>query len=240
MRIHRFYIENIEINSENIVVTHETDLIHQLKNVFRYKVGHIIHFFNEKIGEIEVEILEIGKKDMSFKYIRHIRDATDNKTQKRQISLYMSIIKNSNFEFIVEKAVELGIYQIIPVTTERTIKNNLNYVRLNKIVKEATEQSGRAGLMKIGETVDLSNALKKSKETSDKIYFGSVDQNDNREQDKTYCLAKIALFIGPEGGYSNDEVVLFIDNKVSTLRLGDNILRAETAAIVACGLLSLQ
>lgn len=239
MRIHRFYIENIEINSENTVVTQETDLIHQLKNVFRYKLGQKIHVFNEKIGEIEVELFEIGKKDMSFKYIRQIKVISDKKDSKRQIVLYMSIIKNSNFDLIVEKAVELGIDKIVPVITERTIKDSMNYVRLEKIIKEATEQSGRMDLMKIGETLDLCDAIKKAKEDSDSVYFGSVDRNDNSEQIKG-CIYNTVIFIGPEGGYSDEEISLFTNNKIIPLKLGDYVLRAETAAIVACGIMSLK
>lgn len=238
MRIHRFYIENIDIDEEDKIVTQETELIHQLKNVFRYKLGQVVYAFNEKIGEIEVEICEIGKKYMSFKYIRNIKEAFVDKGQKRHISLYMSIIKNSNFDLIVEKAVELGVYQIIPVITERTVKSNLNITRVNKIIKEATEQSGRLDLMKIDETLDLFSAIKKAKEDSDLTYFGSVDQNDNPTQVRG-VINSMAIFIGPEGGYSDEELLLFVDNKISPLRLGNYVLRAETAAIVACGLMSL-
>jgi 16S rRNA (uracil1498-N3)-methyltransferase len=240
MRIHRFYIENIDINPEKTVVTQETELIHQLKNVFRYKLGQKIYVFNEKIGEIEVEISEIGKKDVSFKYIGHTDNVFDDENgKKRQLSLYMSIIKNSNFELMVEKAVELGVFEIIPVITERTIKNNLNIQRINKIIKEATEQSGRVDLTKMGETVDLFNAIKKSKITSDMVYFGSLNKSDDLDQIKGHSRSKIAIFIGPEGGYSDEELSLFIDNEIRPLRLGRYVLRAETAAIVACGLMSL-
>jgi 16S rRNA (uracil1498-N3)-methyltransferase len=239
MRIHRFYIENIDIDTENTIVTQETDLIHQLKNVFRYKLGQKIHIFNEKIGEMEVEISEIGKKDMSFKYIRHISNIIDNKEPRKNLCLYMSIIKNSNFELVVEKAVELGVIEIIPVITERTIKNNLNIQRINKIIKEATEQSGRVDLMKIGETVDLFNAVKIAKENSDIVYFGSLDDEYFVNKDIKDGKYKTAVFIGPEGGYSDEELSVFKSEKINPLRLGRYVLRAETAAIVACGLLSL-
>lgn len=238
MRIHRFYMENIDINEQNIFVTQETDLIHQLKNVFRYKVGQKIQIFNEIRGEIEAEIFGINKKDMSFRYVKHIKKDFVDKSQKRHISLYMSVIKNSNFDLVVEKAVELGIDEIISVTTERSIKNNLNTIRINKIIKEATEQSGRLDLMKIGETLDLCDAIKKAKEDSDSVYFGSVNRNDNSEQIKGGRY-NTAIFIGPEGGYSDEELLLFLNNKIKPLRLGGYVLRAETAAIVACGLLSL-
>lgn len=239
MRIHRFYIENIEIDKDNIIVTQETNLIHQLKNVFRYKVNQKINIFNEKIGELEVEIFEINKKDMSFKYIRHLNNISDIKSSKK-ICLYMSIIKNSNFELIIEKSVELGINEIIPVITERTIKNNLNIERINKIIKEATEQSGRVDLMKLGKVIYLENAIKIAKDNSDIVYFGSIDMNGFLEEKVEYIKNKISLFIGPEGGFSDNEISMFYDLNIKPLKLGENVLRSETAAILACGLISLH
>lgn len=242
MRIHRFYIENIDINKENTVVTQETSLIHQLKNVFRYKSGQKIHIFNEKIGELEVELININKKDMSFKYIRHIKDLMDNKIDNeiidKKIYLYMSVIKNSNFDLIIEKAVELGVYEIIPVISERSIKNQLNIIRINKIIKEATEQSGRLDLMKIGNIVDLKNAINTAKDNSDIVYFGSVNENDDSKNiNNVYDKSSISLFIGPEGGFSEDEISMFFELDLIPLRLGKYILRAETAAIVGCGIM---
>ncbi len=239
MRIHRFYIKNIDISSENTVVTQETELIHQLKNVLRYKLGQKILFFNDKIGEIEVEILEIGKKDMSFKYIRQISNIIDNNELGKSVSLYVSIIKNSNFELIIEKAVELGVVEIIPITTERSMKNSLNAQRINKIIKEATEQSGRIDLMKIGDIVDLKNAIKTAKDVSDIVYFGSLKEKDQETKVKKNNQKKIAVFIGPEGGFSDEELSLFKSENINPLRLGKYVLRAETASIVACGILSL-
>jgi 16S rRNA (uracil1498-N3)-methyltransferase len=239
MKIHRFYIENIDINDENKVVTNEIDLIHQLKNVFRYKIGQKIHLFNEMVGEIEVEILTIDKKDMSFKYNRHINQPDLYKGHKKEISLYMSIIKNSNFDMVIEKAVELGVFKVIPVISERVIKNKLNYERLNKIVKEATEQSGRIQLMCIEETMDLSKAISLSKEESDIVYYGAISKNKNYNHNISDKSKKISIFIGPEGGFSDTEIALFTKESIQPIHLGEYVLRAETAAIVGCGLLSL-
>ncbi len=236
MKIHRFYIPQIEISAQNTIVSHETDLIHQLKNVFRYKQGQIIHMFNEEQGEMEVEITEMNKKDMSFKYNTHVMQTQTHKSHKRIVSLYMSIIKNANFDLVIEKAVELGVSRVVPVISERTIKNKLNYERLNKIIKEATEQSGRIALMKIEETLDLGSAIEKSKEVSDIVYFGSTIENDGLKYTTDNNNINISIFIGPEGGYSNDETALFINKKVLPIRLGNHVLRAETAAIIASGL----
>jgi len=239
MRIHRFYIENIEISFENTFTTQEVELIHQLKNVFRYKIGQKIHLFNEKVGEMEVEIDNMGKKDMSFKYIGHIKDINFNKGHSKKVTLYMSIIKNSNFDFVVEKAVELGVYRIVPISTERTIKNNLNFERLEKIVREATEQSGRVDLMKIDKVIEIKDSITQAKESSDIVYFGSITENIVQKYDPDDKNKNIAIFIGPEGGFSDYETDVFIKEKIQPVCLGKYVLRAETAAIVACGLFSL-
>lgn len=233
MKIHRFYIPNIRILEENIFVTYETELIHQLKNVFRYKIGQIIHIFNEKEGEIEVVIDGIGKKDMSFKIKRHLNVVNKDNHQTKNVVLYMSIIKNSNFDLVVEKSVELGVKKIVPLISERVVKNNLNRERLGKIVKEATEQCGRIDLMEIGEVCNLNDAVVFSKTDSDIVYYGSID--DNFDQNYQSNHVKISLFIGPEGGFTEKEIDLFKTEEVTPIHFGKFVLRAETAAIVACG-----
>lgn len=233
MKIHRFYIPNIDISPENTYVTHETELIHQLKNVFRYKIGQKIHIFNEKDGEIEVEIGSINKKDISFYIKRHLDKNDLGMISKKDIVLYMSVIKNSNFDLVVEKCVEIGVKKIIPVTSERVIKNKLNYERLNKIIKEATEQCGRVDLMEIGQVSDLKDAVIFSKTDSNIVYYGSID--DNLVQNNVSGYNKVSLFIGPEGGFTEKEIDLFKQEGVLPIRFGQFVLRAETAAIVACG-----
>lgn len=233
MRLHRFYLENIE-NKE--IFTEETDLIHQLKNVFRYKTGQKLFLFNEKDGEIEVEISNINKKDVSFRYIRHIRS---NKEKEKYVVLYMSIIKNSNFDFLLEKAVELGIKKIIPIITERTVKSKLNYDRLNKIIKESTEQSGRIDLLKIENTIDFENAVVDIKNKDGFKCFGHIGIKSNIKDllgIKDNCRY---IFIGPEGGFSDNEIRFMIDNNIKPLCINDNVLRAETAAIAFSNLMSL-
>jgi 16S rRNA (uracil1498-N3)-methyltransferase len=238
MRIHRFYIENIAISPEKVIVTQETNLIHQLKNVFRYKVGQPLNVFNEQMGEIEVEIADIGKKDMSFTYIRQIKDISNMGKSKKSLTLYMSVIKNSNFDLIVEKATELGVSMIIPIVTERTIKNNLNVERLSRIVKEATEQSGRLDLMKMRDTLDFTNAVDRAAASGDLVYYGAIDCDEKIRQKKETAQS-VSLFIGPEGGFTENEIKTFVDKGFTPLSLGSHVLRAETAAIVGCGVLSL-
>ncbi len=233
MRLHRFYLENIEKQGD-LWVTSEEGFIHQLKNVFRAKIGQKVVVFNKLIGEVELMLQSIGKKDMSFSFIRQVRDTISEKN-KRQVNIYMSIIKNNNFDLVVEKSVELGVSKIIPIISERTIKNNLNFNRLNKIIIESTEQSGRLDIMKILNPV----SLKDLNFSENYKVFGAIDFNDDNFD---LCSIKksdsVDIFIGPEGGFSETEILFLINNGVEGVCINKNILRAETAAIAFATLFS--
>lgn len=239
MRLHRFYIDNIVLDSGNCFVTQETDLIHQLKNVFRYKIGQKVLFFNEKVGEIEFEIKNIDKKDMSFIHIRQMKGSYDDSKNKRQNVLCMSIIKNNNFELVVEKAVELGINKIIPIISNRVIKSNLNMDRLTKIIKESTEQSGRLDIMNISEPKTMEDVLSDCDFDDHLKYFGSIDKTKTTEFLLKSSRDKKMVFVGPEGGFSENEILFFNKNKITPICVNENVLRAETAAIVLASMMNL-
>ncbi len=230
MRIHRFYIKDL---TNAISFIEDEELIHQLSSVFRYKTGDTIALFNEGLGEWEVTIDTLTKKKLSFTYVKQIKDGLHNEVEgegsKRKTTLFLSIIKNSNFDLVVEKAAELGIGEIVPILAERTVKTNLNYDRLHKIVQEATEQSGRIDLMSIGEILTLNDAIAQSKLYSEQVFFGHINAANMSHID---AAKSSAIFIGPEGGWTDAEVENFTKENILPISLGQYILRAETAAIV--------
>lgn len=229
MRIHRFYIKNLQ-STENTI--DDQTVIHQLSNVFRYGKGDTVAVFNESLGEWEVEIDTMTKKHMSFTYVRQIKDGLHPEVEgetRKKTTIYMSIIKNSNFDLVVEKATELGIGEVVPVLSDRTVKTKLNYERLLKIVQEATEQSGRMDLMKVGEILSLSDALAQSKLYAEQVFFGHINPANMNKVD---AAKSSALFIGPEGGWTDEEVNMFTKENILPLSLGQYVQRAETAAIV--------
>ncbi len=229
MRIHRFYIKNLQ-STDNVI--DDQAVIHQLNNVFRYGKGDTIAVFNEGLGEWEVVIDNISKKELSFTYTRQIKEGLHPEVEgeaRKKTTLYMSIIKNSNFDLVVEKATELGIGEVVPVLSDRTVKTKLNYERLLKIVQEATEQSGRLDLMKVGEILSLNDAIAQSKLYADQVFFGHINPASMNRVDASKSSA---LFIGPEGGWTDEEVAVFIKENILPLSLGQYVQRAETAAIV--------
>jgi 16S rRNA (uracil1498-N3)-methyltransferase len=141
------------------------------------------------------------------------------------ITLYQSLIKKDNFEWIAEKATELGVAKIVPVVSERSEKKNINEERLKKILIEASEQCGRGDVPELGEIVDLEDAIQSAENII--IFDKGGDPVEN-----TFEVAA-SIFIGPEGGWSEKEINMFKERGAHICSLGPLTLRAETAAIVA-------
>jgi len=148
---------------------------------------------------------------------------------KREVWLFPSLIKNSNFDWILEKATELGVSHIVPVISERSEKKDLNFERSQKIMKEASEQSGRGVLPILHEVATLNDVIKLAqKENIPLVSFHSRTQNF---VEKTFEKEKIGTLIGPEGGWSDAELALFARHKIPIYSLGKQVLRAETACV---------
>ncbi len=226
MREDRFFV-NLELKKGKIEIG-EKRIFHQLKNVLRKGVGEKIILFDGKMNEaiseikkisrdkIEVEILEIKKNE---------------KEPKISVSLFCSILKKSNFELVCQKATEVGVKEIVPIICKRTIKTGLNLERLKKIIIEATEQSQRGILPKLISPKKFKDAIEIAKDFDLKILFDISGKNFF--EIKFEKPQKIAIFIGPEGGWDRKEIELAKKESFKILNLGNLNLRAETAATVA-------
>lgn len=252
MRLHRFYIDQ-KIGEAGEITLTDSDFIHQLVNVFRFQKGDKVILFDGSGFEFEAEIILISKKsarlhsgeEINFKILNVTPKGLEQNNNKK-VSLYLALIKKGNFELATEKCTEVGVSEIHPIISERSEKKDLNLERLNKIVKEASEQSGRVTLPKVFEITDLgiaiSQAIAEGKEcvTFHTVPFGPTQTNSlhlTQTNHSESCLnrseGEVAAFVGPEGGWSDAEIILFKQNNFKILSLGTNILRAETAAMVA-------
>lgn len=222
MKLHRFFCDEKLTNRKSVIITHES-LINQLKNVFRLKVGDEVVLFDNSGFDFFVIIDDIQKNSVSF---------TVNKVNQntvfslRETYLFASVVKKDNFEWITQKATELGVSHIIPIISERTEKKDLNIDRIKKIIIEAAEQSGRGTLPVLYDVIDLDSALRK---------FGhvkSIAWHTKAEKFVSQDLENIlGAYIGPEGGWSDDEIESFKDHGIKVRSLGPQILRSETAVI---------
>ncbi len=223
MKLHRF-IENLDLSQKEVEITNP-EIIKQIKGVLRLKEGEKIILCNGKGIEVEATITSLSHNKITCEIIKKL----ETNEPDRKVSLYLAILKKENFGLTVQKAVECGISNIIPIITERTIKTGLNTERLEKIIREASEQSGRSMVPKLFKTMNFIDGLKHGANSEEKIIFHLI--KNEYKPDKN--AKNISIFVGPEGGFTEKEITLAQEQGYTPASLGSLTLRGETAGIVA-------
>jgi len=236
MKLHRF-IGDFDL-SKMVVEINNPENIKQIKNVLRLGVGDVLILCDGAGMEAQAMITSLSKGSIIVEILKQKNSENSLEKSKmkinKEVNLYLAILKKENFELAVQKAVECGVSKIIPVITERTIKTGLNKIRLEKIIKEASEQSGRNIVPALLDTINFKEALSKrhfdtkDEESGEKIIFHFTDQ----EYKPNKNTKNASIFIGPEGGFTEKEIALAKDFGYKVTSLGSFTLRAETAAIV--------
>jgi len=210
---------------------------HYVKDVMRLKIGESFSVFNEQ-GEWNVVIKNYEKNVVCIKILEKVR----NKENEKNIWLAFSPIKSNYFNFMIQKATELGITKFIPLIADRTIVRKINYERIKKIIIEASEQSNRISVPEITEIKKLKDFLNSFPKNGSIIF---CDINSKKNDLKNILLKQnqgpICILVGPEGDFSENERQFIIDFDQSySLSLAKNILRVETAAIAAITIVNYQ
>lgn len=231
MRLHRF-IGNFKFSQSRFKIFDE-EVINQARNVLRLKKGNSLILADGKLNEAIIKIVEMDKKFIEVKIME--KSVNKNESDMHGI-LYCSILKRENFEWVCQKATECGIKEIVPVVSTRTIKLGFKKERLEKIIREAAEQSGRGVLPILGEAMKFEAVLGKARENDLNLFFEMDSSLINK--DKIGKARKIGIFIGPEGGWSEEELELVKkeiekSDSFKMAGLGKTTLRAETAAVAA-------
>ena len=222
-----FYSESLSINLEASLDKSQS---HYLSKVMRINIGQSFSLFNQS-GEWEAKIKEIKKGIVEFLVIKKLRSANS----ERDIWLAFAPIKLNYLNLMVQKATELGVTKFIPILTERTIVRKLNEKRLNKIIIEASEQSNRLKIPSLDKVLKLNEFLKLNQNTN--IVFG--DLNTNNSQINFKSTDPLCILIGPEGDFTVKERQNILKlKKLIPLKINQNILRSETAAISMISILS--
>lgn len=233
MRLHNFFIEQ-KIGEAKSVRIEDADLLHQLKNVFRLEKSAEIVLLDNSGSQFRSRVELLTKNEGVFEVL----EVTENKVKPaRGVCLCVSMIKKDNFEWILEKGTELGVSFFIPIISERSIKTNFNHERGVKIIKEASEQSGHGKLPGLYEVISLETALNDIKKNN--FFAITFDKSGKKFDSKIANPTMTTVFIGPEGGWSETEIAVFKKYGVGIHSLGEQTLRAETAAIAAAALLLL-
>ncbi len=225
--IRLFYEKSLSLNLNS---TLDKSQSHYLSKVMRINIGKSFSLFNQS-GEWEAKVENINKGTVEFSIIKKLRSVVSEK----EIWLAFAPIKLNYLNLMIQKATEIGVTRFIPILTERTIVRKLNEKRVNKIIVEASEQSNRLKIPYLDKITKLDNFLKSNQNIN--IVFGDLN-TDNKKIDLK-IKDPLCILIGPEGDFSikERENILKLKN-IIPLKINDNILRSETAAISMISIIS--
>ena len=228
------------VNKENDTFTLSSSDLHHVKDVMRIKNdGKIICVYNN-----QSYLCSINYFDNDYK-INVIEEITKDVELNKQVILYQALIKNDKFDLVMQKATELGVTDIVPTIFSRSVvkvddsKKDNKLSRYEKIVKEACEQSHRLVLPTIHNYQKV-KTIKLDEDTLGLIAF----ENNGDYASFLHALEainnykKVAIVIGPEGGFSMDEVKYLEAQGFKNISLGKRILRSETASMYALSVLA--
>lgn len=198
-----------------------------LGNVLRLNVGDRLLVFNGFSGEWLAEIADRSKRQMTLT----VREISRSQEAIPDLWLAFAPIKKGRVDWLVEKAVELGVARLLPVLTKRTIVDKLNLDRLRAHIIEAAEQCNRTTLATIDVPMRLDDFLDQ-RHTDRTLYF--ADETGGDPAVTAFAPGPATILIGPEGGFTPDEAMAIrAAVNVKPIDLGPRILRTETAALAS-------
>jgi 16S rRNA (uracil1498-N3)-methyltransferase len=230
MRLHRFYINQTPLKTQ--IVLEDPKLINQWLRVLRLKIGDCVILFDGSGFDYKYMLSDINKKKAELKLLEKNQNSI---LPSFNLTLCPSLIKKDKLEWVIEKCTELGVGKFEPVISSRSEKKALSLTRLENIAKEAAEQSGRAVVPIIARPISLKEKLNDGQ--SEFIMFDPSGTEDISVVKSIIKDKPIEVFIGPEGGWTQEEIELFKNKRARIISLGHMTLRAETAAIVGIALM---
>ena len=224
----RYFVKNIQ---DDKVILGTEDSYH-IKRVMRMKIGDKIEIvYQEKVYLGQIEALDDQVQ------VKLIEELASSKQHIRPITLAQALVKEQKMDYILQKATELGVTEIIPFCAERSIvkadkQDEKRKIRWEKIVKEASEQSKRTDLVKIHSILSL-RELSQLDNYDVKIICSVSEKEKNLKKllSNIPNSATMLFVIGPEGGLSDQEEQTLMDSGFQRVSLGDTVLRTETAGL---------
>ena len=225
--IRLFYSKSLSLNLTDKLDKSQS---HYVSKVMRLKEKEVFSLFNSS-GEWEAKISNITKSIVEFNVTKQLR----HKENTKDLWLAFSPIKSNYFNFMIQKATELGVTKFLPIIFERTIVRKINKERLEKVIIEAAEQSNRITVPSIEVTQKLKSFLNKDMD----LIFTDLNTS-NTKIDLTKLTTKpTCVIIGPEGDFSEQErEEILKSNGVQSFKISENILRSETAVISALSIIN--
>ena len=225
--IRLFYSKSLSLN---LIDKLDKSQSHYVSKVMRLREKEVFSLFNSS-GEWEAQILNITKSIVEFNVTKQLR----HKENTKDLWLAFSPIKSNYFNFMIQKATELGVTKFLPVVFERTIIRKINKERLEKVIIEAAEQSNRITVPSIEDPQKLKSFLNNDMD----LIFTDLNTTNTKIDIKKLTTKPTCVIIGPEGDFSEEEreeILKF--NGVQSVKVSENILRSETAVISALAIIN--
>ena len=225
--IRLFYSKSLSLNLTDKLDKSQS---HYVSKVMRLKEKEIFSLFNSS-GEWEAKILNITKSIVEFNVTKQLRQ----KENTKDLWLAFSPIKSNYFNFMIQKATELGVTKFLPIIFERTIVRKVNKERLEKVIIEAAEQSNRITVPSIVDPQKLKSFLNNDMD----LIFTDLNTANTKIDPTKLTTKPTCVIIGPEGEFSEqerEEILKF--NGVQSVKINENILRSETAVISALSIIN--
>lgn len=231
-----FYTNPENIENKKIII--DTQEFKHLTHVMRKKMGDFIKVVDGKGNAYDVILKEMTAKRAVGEIIATY---TNHNEPSLSVTLGVGILKNpSKFDFLVEKVVEIGVNNIVPLTTSRTIPSHAKIDRWQKLAISAMKQCGRSYLPRIHPLIKLCDFLKEYNEYDLKLVaHQELGKISRMEKFVTPSIKSIVVLIGPEGGFDENEIEQCLESGFVKINFGCRRLRTETAAIVAASTLLL-
>ena len=228
--IRLFFPESLSLNLKSKLDKSQS---HYLTKVMRIKIGKNFSLFNRN-GEWLAKINQMTKGFVEFSVLKQLRQ----KENLKEIWLAFSPIKSNYFNFMIQKATQLGVTKFIPIIFDRTIVRKINEERVEKIIIDATEQSNRINVPLLENPQILKNFLSKNTKKIDLIFTDLNTKNKKLEINKI-TTKPLCVIIGPEGDFTEKERKQILNFEgVKPIKINENILRAETATISAISIIN--
>lgn len=232
--MYHFFVSEEQINGENAYI--EGSDVNHIANVLRMKPGEELLISVKEDWDYLCKIVDIETDRVNLKVL----ESMEQRELPVNITLLQGIPKSDKLEMIIQKAVELGVSEIIPVKTKRVVvkidekKVDTKVNRWNAIAESAAKQSKRSIIPKVHEPMSIDNALEIVKDFGVKLVpYENADGIDKTRKilDNMDKTKNIAVFIGPEGGFEESEVERIKNSGFEVITLGKRILRTETAGL---------
>lgn len=236
--MYHFFVDSTRINLSDKSVTITGSDVNHIRNVLRMKIGEELNVSNGQDGREYRCAIDSFEENRIICRLRFVKE--ENVELPSRVYLFQALPKADKMEMIIQKAVELGAYRIIPVAAKRCVvkldekKAAAKVARWQGIAEAAAKQSKRAVIPEVSDVLSFSQAVKLASDMDIRLIPYELAEgmgNTRKIIDELMPKQDIAVFIGPEGGFEEEEIQTAVDNGIIPITLGKRILRTETAGM---------